>query len=292
MSDDRGPSLNGKSRRQLRSTRRGVLATATVATGLVAGCADTESEGDEESNTADADASADDEDDAGSDDDDQPSEADDTVSDDESDESSADTDDSSADDAEADDEYDLDHPSAGDMAHSPFLGPEPGTGEATVIMFDDLACPACAAFEETAFPDLQAHAEADELSIVWRGMGVIEDWSDAALQVLWATYERDEETFWELREYTFEIQDEIDDSDDLIDRLTDHLEETTSLDADAIRSEATGDEFEREVALDEDAASRAGVDATPYFFLFRGGEFRTEIRGIEDYHVFASALEL
>jgi predicted DsbA family dithiol-disulfide isomerase len=187
---------------------------------------------------------------------------------------------------------DLDHPSTENMGHSPVLGPDPETADATIVMFDDPACPACAQFEADVFPDLQTHVDAGELSIVWRGMAVIEDWSDAALQVQWATYERDVDAFWDLREYAFEIQDDIDSGEDAIDRLIEYLEESTSIDTDAIRTEATDSAYSQRPALDEDAASRAGVDATPYFFLFREGEFRTEIRGIEDYRVFASALEL
>jgi predicted DsbA family dithiol-disulfide isomerase len=248
----------------------------------------------------------DDPDDGGQDEDEEEEEAEDEDEDDEE-EDDGDEDDEDDEGEEEDDEDDeegeeddeeeeggpnLDHPSTENMGHSPVLGPDPETADATIVMFDDPACPACAQFEADVFPDLQTHVDAGELSIVWRGMAVIEDWSDAALQVQWATYERDVDAFWDLREYAFEIQDDIDSDEDVIDRLIEYLEESTSLDTDAIRTEATDSAYSQRPALDEDAASRAGVDATPYFFLFREGEFRTEIRGIEDYRVFASALEL
>jgi protein-disulfide isomerase len=247
-----------------------------------------ETDDDDDDSEAEDDGDSDEDDgDEGDDDGESETEDDDGDEDDETDEESEEDEDETDEDGP-----DLDHASTENMGHSPVLGPDPETADATVIMFDDPACPACAQFEEVVFPDLQAHADTDELSIVWRGMAVIADWSDPALQVQWATYERDVDAFWELREYAFEIQDEIESGDDAVDRLIEHLEETTSLDTDAIRTEAEESTYARRLSLDEDAAAQAGVDATPYFFLFRDGEFRTEIRGLEDYRVFASALEL
>lgn len=190
------------------------------------------------------------------------------------------------------DETALDHPSAENATQSPVLGPEPTTAEATLIMFDNPACPACAYFEENAFQELKAYADAGELSIVWRGIPAVEDWADTALQVLWATYERDVDAFWDLRAHAFEIQEAMSSGGEVVDRLTDHLATTTSLSIEAIRSEVEDRAYEREIGLDEDAAAGAGLDATPYFYLFRDGEFRTEIRGAEDHRVFERALEL
>ncbi|TYL37832.1 hypothetical protein CV102_13940 [Natronococcus pandeyae] len=299
-----------------RSTRRTFLTVAGVTIGVTAGCTDAGPGGDEESNVADPETldeddaePTDDEDDASEE---ESAETTDDASDsptgetNESEETSDDQDESDAEATEEEpddepnegaedekpDESALEHPAAGNMAHSPVLGPEPTSGEATLIMFDDPACPACAFFEENAFQELKPHADAGELSIVWRGIPVIADWSDAALEVLWATYERDVDAFWALREYAFEIQESVDSDDEAVDRLLDRLAETTALDTAAIRSEAEAGTYERTLDLDEDAAAQAEIDATPYFFLFRDGEFRTEIRGAEDYRVFKSALEL
>lgn len=298
--DERGRSLQSELAPRSRSTRRTFLTGASVTIGLTAGCTDSGPGGDEESNVADPETLDDDaettetHDDGSEEESNESEEANDDQNESDTEETEEEPDDDPEEGTE-DDEPDksaLDHPAAGNMAHSPILGPEPTSGEATLIMFDDPACPACASFEENAFQELKAHADAGELSIVWRGIPVIADWSDAALQVLWATYDRDVDAFWALREYAFEVQESITSDDEAIDRLLDRLAETTSLDIEAIHSEAEVRTYERTLDLDEDAAAYAGIDATPYFFLFRDGEFRTEIRGAEDYRVFERALEL
>ncbi|WP_255169622.1 DsbA family protein [Natrononativus amylolyticus] len=191
-----------------------------------------------------------------------------------------------------DDEPPFEHPSATNMDHSPILGPDPEDAPATILMYDDPSCPACAYFEAEIFPDLEPYVDAGDLSVVWRGIPVIEDWAEGALQAMWATYERDVDAFWALRDHLFAIQDSIASGEEAIDEAVSYLEAETAVDADGVRADAEGGRFTDRLANDEDAAARAGLDATPYFFLFRDGEFRTEIRGAQDARVFTSTLEL
>ncbi|WP_255169624.1 DsbA family protein [Natrononativus amylolyticus] len=281
--DDRTPGERAGRTRAVH--RRSVLAAGVATVAALAGCADEGPADEGDSNAADP---ADDEA-QGADDETQNADEPSDGGDDE--DKTGEEGDPGNEDESTDEDSALEHPSARNMDHSPVLGPDLEEG-ATILMYDDPSCPACAYFEAEIFPDLESYVDAGDLSVVWRGVPVIEEWSDASLQALWATYERDVDAFWALRDHLFAIQDSIASGEEAIDEAVSYLEAETAVDAADVRSEAESGEYSTRINRDTDAAARAGLDATPYFFLFRDGEFRTEIRGAEDARVFTNALEL
>lgn len=298
VEDRRASRRRGESDSRSLPSRRGLLAVAGATISLTAGCLEGGPGGDGESNEADPEtvdesggATGENETDE-IDETEETNETNGTENDGADEETEGTTDEETEEADETDGGNALDHPSAENMDHSPVLGPEPIDEGATVIAFDDPSCPACAYFEENVFPDLESHVDDEELSIVWRGIPVIEDWSEAALQAMWTTYERDVDAFWELRDHLFSVQESIGSDVEAVDESITYLTEETSLDAEAIRSEAEAGRYADRIAADESAGARAGLDATPHFYLFRDGEYRTKVRGAEDYRVFQNALEL
>ncbi|WP_331232799.1 DsbA family protein [Natronorarus salvus] len=204
-----------------------------------------------------------------------------------------DRDESEDDEEEGDEEtqgIDQDHPAASGIGGSPVLGPDPSSAPAVIVAFDDPSCPNCADFHRGAFQDLRADTDAGELSFVWRGLHVTEDWSEPALHALWATYDRDRSAFWGLKSHLFSQQGSLSEGS-ILDEVESYLE-GTGVDAAAVRSEAESGAYGDRIGGDYDAARAAGVPGTPVFFLFRGGEFLTTVEGPQNYAVFANALGL
>jgi predicted DsbA family dithiol-disulfide isomerase len=104
-----------------------------------------------------------------------------------------------------------------------------------------------------------------------------------------ATYARDEGAFWSLKEHYFATQSEFGDSN-VLSRTEEFLASETSLDAGAVIGDVESGTYEKSVQRDIDAGENAGVVSTPSFFLFRDGQFLTEIRGAQSYPVFEQAL--
>ena len=222
-----------------------------------------------------------------------PEEETETPEEDDSSEEEDDDDDEDEDENDDDDGaqgIDPDHPAAAGIDQSPVIGPGPTSAPAAIIAFDDPSCPNCADFHQGAFQDLQSDADAGSLSFVWRGVPSTEDWAESALLALWATYERDQSTFWSLLSHLLAEQGSISEGN-VLDEVESFLE-GTGVDGGAVRSDAESGTYSGRVGTDVDAAVGAGIPGTPVFHLFRDGEHRTEIVGNQSYDVFSNALEL
>lgn len=193
-----------------------------------------------------------------------------------------------------------DHPALAGLDGQPAIGPEPGEAPALVVGFEDPSCISCQRFEQGTLPKLRSdHVTAGELTFVYRVLPITYPWGRPATQALESTYAaareagagRDAPAFWGLKDHYY-AEREAFSVDNVHERTGTYLASETDLDAAAVVEAAREKRHDDRVSVDTDAAERADVVATPTFFLFREGEFRTTITGAQSYDVFASALEL
>jgi len=183
----------------------------------------------------------------------------------------------------------LDHPAAVDLASQPFLGPPPGTVP-SIIAFEDPSCHNCERFNTNTFPELESKLiNTGKVSYVYRHFPYAFEWGRPAMAALEATLSRDESAFWSLKEHYFATQSEFSDGN-VLSMTEAFLANETALDAAAVIGDVEAGKFEKSVERDISAGEAAGVVSTPTFFLFRGSDFVTEIRGAQSYEVFAQAL--
>jgi protein-disulfide isomerase len=184
----------------------------------------------------------------------------------------------------------LDHPAATALAAQPFLGPAPGMAPATIVAFEDPSCYNCRRFNENTFPAIESMlVEPGKASFVYRNFPHAFAWGEPAMQALEATFARGEEPFWALEQHYFTTQEEFSEGN-VLDRTEAFLAAETAVDASAIVADAEAKAFDEAIQRDTDAGETAGVVSTPTFYLFRDGEFLTEVRGAQSYPVFAQAL--
>ena len=158
-----------------------------------------------------------------------------------------------------------------------------------VVAFEDPSCVSCRRFETETFPRLRRElVEPGDVAFVYRTLDVTFAWASAAAQLMAATYAADESAFWGLKEFYYDRQSAFEEGN--VFELTEPYLREAPVDAasvlEAARNEAHDDLIER----NREAADALGVSATPRFYLFRDGEFRTEVSGPQDYDVFAGAL--
>ncbi|EMA44440.1 DsbA family protein [Halococcus saccharolyticus] len=184
----------------------------------------------------------------------------------------------------------IDHPAVAALAGQPYRGPTPGTAPGLIVAFEDPSCHNCERFNTGTLPTLEAElVEPGEATYVYRNFPHAYQWGEPAMQALEATYARSESAFWELKTHYFATQGEFSESN-VLDRTQAFLTSETDLDAAAVVADAEAKEFDAAFQRDVDAGESAGVVSTPTFYLFREGEFLTEIRGAQSYDVFAQAL--
>ncbi len=161
-----------------------------------------------------------------------------------------------------------------------------------IVAYEDPSCPRCGRFERNAYPQIRSNlVETGQAAFVYRGYPVVYQWGKPACQALEATYAADESAFWELKDYYYAEQRGLD-AGNVHDRTETFLADSTDVDAVAVVDEARNEVYDDAVQADLDAGEGAGASGVPQFYLFRDGEFRTEISGPQDYRVFENALGL
>lgn len=185
-----------------------------------------------------------------------------------------------------------DHRAAAGIEEQPALGPPPTEADATIVAFEDPSCPSCARFERQTFPGLKSeHVDAGRLSFVFRGIPVVYQWGEPATLALESTYAREPDAFWALKDFYYREQDGIGTSN--VRSVTrQFLDEGTSVDGAAVVDDVDAATHQPAVDADLRASRGAGVRGTPTFFLFRDGEFATEVVGPQSADVFENALGL
>jgi protein-disulfide isomerase len=159
----------------------------------------------------------------------------------------------------------------------------------TVYLYEDLQCPACAAFTRETFPDLiRRYVEPGEVKVVSETIAVLGPDSVPAARAAFAAGEQDR--YWEYstlfflnqgRENTGYVTDEF---------LTNIAEETQGLDVDqwneARKSEATQTKLDAAQA----SARDEGIEGTPTLVI-SGPEGTTELVGAVPIERVASAID-
>jgi protein-disulfide isomerase len=159
----------------------------------------------------------------------------------------------------------------------------------TVYLYEDLQCPACAAFTREIFPDLiRRYVEPGEVKVVSETIAVLGPDSVPAARAAFAAGEQDR--YWEYstlfflnqgRENTGYVTDEF---------LTNIAEETQGLDVDqwneARESEATQTKLDAAQA----SARDEGIEGTPTLVI-SGPEGTTELVGAVPIERVASAID-
>ncbi|WP_255195284.1 DsbA family protein [Halorarius litoreus] len=165
-----------------------------------------------------------------------------------------------------------------------------GGGEALIVAFEDPSCTICRRFERDTYPELQSKLlDTGTARFAYRGLPIIYPWGDPASHVLEATYDADAEAFWALKDHYYAQQGAFD-SDNVYDLSEQFLGRETGVDAAAVVTAAKTGAADTAVQLDLDAGEQLGIGQTPVFYLFRDGEFLTELRGAQGYSVFETAL--
>lgn len=184
-----------------------------------------------------------------------------------------------------------DSPAAQDIENQPTLGPKPGTVGKTMIAFEDPSCHYCGQFERDTFPKIEAnYIDSEKLSFVSRfSVAPIQPWGTPAAEALEATYDRKKSAFWTLKEHYFAEQDTFSESN-VLSKTESFLESNTDVDAAAVVDDAKNEAYEGALSKDQQAASAAGVEGVPSFFVFDGETLSASITGAQPYSVFEKAL--
>jgi protein-disulfide isomerase/transcription elongation factor Elf1 len=183
-----------------------------------------------------------------------------------------------------------DHAAAASVSDEPALGPPPGEATGTIVAFEDPSCPSCARFERDTFPRIERDlVEPGVATFVFRGIPVVYDWGEPATLALEATAVRDTAAFWQLKTFYYDRQSRFG-TDNVLDATEQFLTGETAVDGAAVVDAVQEGEARPAVQTDLDAAEAAGVGGTPTFYLFRDGEFVTDVAGPQSYEVFANAL--
>jgi protein-disulfide isomerase len=182
------------------------------------------------------------------------------------------------------------HPAAASLVAEPTLGAAPGEGDGTIIAFEDPSCPSCARFERDTFPWIEAELlEPGDATFVFRGIPVVYAWAEPATLALEATFDREPAAFWQLKTFYYAQQRRFG-PDNVLDATAQFLSEETSVEGAAMVGDVEEERPRPAVEADLDAAQAADVGGTPTFYLFRDGEFVTDVAGPQSYEVFANAL--
>lgn len=275
--------------------RRELLAYGAALSALLAGCTDGGEESEAEEDEAGEEPAAPEDEDG----DDEPmadSEDDDADADEEEPEDEGEEDDEEEEDEEEEEESGNtpeDHPAAEGIADQPTLG-DPASAPGTIVEFSDPSCGVCAAFHDGNFQEIESElVEPGDAAVVFRPYPVRDyEISEPGSHALLATHDRDEEAFWELKQFYYDEHGSFG-IDDVYDRTAQFLNENTGVDGDAVAEDAESEAYSADIDANLDAGMDAGAGGeTPVFYLFREGEFVTEIRGNQNLEVFRTALGL
>ena len=181
-----------------------------------------------------------------------------------------------------------DHPSTRGIEDAAVIGDE--SSGRRIVAFEDPSCSTCARFSSETFPSLEEDAENGEIAFYLRAVPFIRPWSDTATPALYATHERDADTFWVLLESYYENQGSIS-TDNVEERTRDFLADTP-VDGDEVLADVSEGTHEEKVQTALEIFEEEGSGQTPTFFLFDSDGFVTRTSGARSYNTFATALGL
>ncbi len=114
-------------------------------------------------------------------------------------------------------------------------------------------------------------------------------WGEPASHALEETYSQDPDAFWGLKDYYFQNQSDIG-NENVESETRGYIENNTNLDPEVVLTSMQNQGQREAVQIDLDASRNAGVRGTPTFYLFRDGEYITDILGPQSASVFRNSL--
>ena len=139
----------------------------------------------------------------------------------------------------------------------------------TIAVFEDFKCPACAFFEENAFPQIERElVDTGEAKIVFFNYPFLGPDSTTAAIASECAYTQSESAFWEYKTILYRSQGPESQQWATSARLTE-LAETyiPDLDSEALNACIEERTFEDEVAAEREMGTAAGVQGTPSVFV-------------------------
>jgi protein-disulfide isomerase len=180
------------------------------------------------------------------------------------------------------------HPATTDLDAQPRLG---DNEDNVIVVFEDPSCPVCKRFEENAVSKVESELVSQgSASLVYRGYPVVYPWGEPANHALEATFDRDEDAFWTLKDQYFDDQSTFD-PDNVLERTEQFLGEETDVDGTAVVEDVRNDAYADAVQTDLDAGEAAGVVGTPAVFLFKDGEYLTKAAGNVSFEIILTAYD-
>jgi protein-disulfide isomerase len=181
-----------------------------------------------------------------------------------------------------------DHPSTRGIENAAVIGD--ADADKRIVAFEDPSCSTCARFSSETFPRLEQNAENGELAFYLRPVPVILRWSETATPALYATHERDADTFWTLLESYYANQGTV--STENVEEKTRDFLADTQVNADEVLADVSDGTHEDKVRTALGIFEEEGPGQTPTFFLFDEDGFVTSTSGARSYNTFATALGL
>jgi protein-disulfide isomerase len=141
----------------------------------------------------------------------------------------------------------------------------------TMLQYEDLQCPACLTYMQTAFPTVvEEYVRTGKVKIDFRGMEFLGDDSNQALRAVLAAAKQNHA--WEMIELLYANQGEENSgwvTDVLIDELAASID---GLDVDQMHADAESDAVAQEIEDISQEATDRGVGGTPAFMVQVGAE--------------------
>ncbi|MEA5385945.1 thioredoxin domain-containing protein [Haloarculaceae archaeon H-GB11] len=99
------------------------------------------------------------------------------------------------------------HPGTKGLESQPVLGPAPADATGVIVAFEDPSCPTCRRWERGTLPEIRSKlVDPGTVSLVFRGFPVVYPWGKPATHALEATFERDSDVFWDLKDHYYAEQ--------------------------------------------------------------------------------------
>jgi protein-disulfide isomerase len=150
------------------------------------------------------------------------------------------------------------------------------TATVTLIVFEDLGCPHCRTYTETAFPAiLEEYVRPGLVKIDFRGLGVITRASEPALR--YAIAASRQRKLWQVVQLYYENQSRLNElaTDKGVRRL---VQGVKGLNVTKLIADARSLSVKKQIAAHRSEANRRNVPGTPWFFVKIGSAAPTPVR--------------
>lgn len=160
-----------------------------------------------------------------------------------------------------------------------------------IVAFEDPSCVACGRFHEGPFRELRAELlDPGAATFLYRPVRVVAEWADPAGAAVLATAHRDREAAWTLLQRYHDERDRLS-TGTVLERTAAILDAETAVDGAAVREDVASGRYDDDLAFLDGLFEDLDARGTPTFYVFSEGEFVTDVLGVQEYEVFAGALD-